>query len=184
MEIAPSYDVAVYNVQFPCNFEWRVADVPAFTDEGLLYKGISLNRASASITSAVEDDRMWAVVEALKFLTSKEHYARLYSNCSIIPHEADIIEQVNKVGLETELKNWTEMADITNYTYVPPYPDALLTIKGDDFHTVFTNIMLGETTWEKEIDGLNKRYNDAYKQAKADGKINVDIYEAPFSNAF
>lgn len=183
MEIAPAYDISVYNVQFPCDFEWRVADVPAFTDAGLLYKGISLNRANCSITTAVEDDRMWAVTEAFKFLHSEDLYAKLYSNCAIIPHESSIIESVNAVGLEKELANWPEMADITNYTFIPPFPDALLTIKGDNFHTVFTNIMLGETTWEKEIDSLNKRYNEAYKQAKADGKIDVNIFERPYSNA-
>ena len=40
--------------------------------------------------------------------------------------------------------------------------------------------MLGETTWEKEIEGLNKRYNDAYQAAKKDGLIDVAIYEAGY----
>lgn len=183
MEIAPAYDISVYNSQFPCNFEWKVADVPAFTEQGYLFKGISLNRGNASITTAVSDDRMWAVVEVFNFLHSVELYSKLYSNCAIIPHEKSIIDSVNAVGLEKELKNWPAMSDITNYTFVPPFPDSLLTVKGDNFHTVLTNIMLGETTWDKEIDSLNKRYNEAYQQAKADGKINPDIYEQPYSNA-
>ena len=183
MEIAPAYDISVYNVQFPAKFDWKVADVPAFTDKGLLYKGISLNRANCSITTHVPDSRMSAVVEAFKFLHSEDLYAKLYSNCAIIPHEESIIKRVNATGFERELKNWKEMADISNYTFIPPWPDLLLTLKGDNFHTVFTNIMLGETTWDKEIDSLNKRYNEAYQQAKADGKINTDIFERPYSNA-
>ena len=183
MEIAPAYDISVYNEQFPCDFDWGVADVPAYTDAGWLYKGVSLNRANCSITSGVSEDRMWAVAEVFKFLHSKELYSKLYSNCAIIPHESSIIEEVNAVGLERELKNWAEMADIENYTFVPPTPDPLLTIKGDDFHTVFTNIMLGETSWNDEIDDLNDRYNDAYRQARNDGKIDTAIYEQPYSNA-
>jgi multiple sugar transport system substrate-binding protein len=182
MEIAPAYDISVYNVQFPSNFNWKVADVPAFTDQGLLYKGISLNRANASITSGVSDDRMWAVSEAFRFLHSEELIARLYSNCAIIPHEKSIIDKVNAVGFEKVLNNWEKMADITNYTFVPPFPDSLLTVKGDNFHTVFTNIMLGETSWDAEIMALNNRYNEAYVQAKTDGKINIDVYEKPYNN--
>lgn len=181
MEIAPAYDISVYNTQFPCNFEWRVADVPAYEPGGLPYKGVSLNRANVSISSAVSDDRMWAVVEVMKFLHSEELYKKLHSNSAIIPHEASIIEAVKAEGYEMELKNWADMADITNYTYVNPMPDGLLTIEGDSFETVFTNIMLGETTWEAEIDALNERYNTAYQQAKEDGLIDPEIYEQPYS---
>ena len=181
MEIAPSYDIAVYNIQFPCDFDWAVADVPTYEPGEAPYKGVYLNRANVSISSAVPDDRMWAVVEVMKFLHSEELYAKLYSNSSIIPHEESIIASVKEAGFENELKNWAEMSDITNFAAVNVFPDGLLTIEGDNFETVFTNIMLGETTWDAEIDALNERYNEAYQQAKEDGLINADIYETPYS---
>ena len=46
MEIAPSYDIAVYNIQFPCDFEWAVADVPTYEPGEAPYKGVYLNRAN------------------------------------------------------------------------------------------------------------------------------------------
>ena len=181
MEIAPAYDISVYNVQFPCDFEWKVADVPTYEPGDAPYKGVYLNRANVSISSAVSDDRMWAIVEVMKFLHSEELYMKLHSNSAIIPHESSIIEAVNAAGYENELTNWSTMADITNYAAVNARPDGLLTIEGDSFETVFTNIMLGETTWDAEIDALNERYNEAYQQAKEDGLINTDIYEVPYS---
>ena len=182
MEMAPAYDVSVYNNQFPCDFEWKVCDAPALTDAGLQFKGSSLNRANVSITTWVSDERLPAVVEAWKFLHSRDLYKKLYSNSAIIPHETDIIEEEKAEGYENELKNWAEMSDTTNYTFEPVRLDSLLTLEGDNFHTVFTNIMLGDTTWEAELEGLNKRYNDAYAQAKADGVVDPAIYEQPYSS--
>jgi multiple sugar transport system substrate-binding protein len=182
MEIAPAYDVSVYNVQFPCNFEWKVADVPALTDAGLQYKSVALNRGNVSITTWVSEDRLPAVVEAWKFLHSRELYKKIYSNSGLIPHEPELIAEVKAEGFEKELKNWDTMSDTKNYYVEPVKPDRLLTLEGDGLHTVFTNIMLGDTTWENEIDGLNERYNAAYKQAKEDGLIDTAIYEVPYSS--
>jgi len=181
MEPAPAYDVSVYTSQFPCDFEWKVCEPPALTDEGHVYNGVSLNRANVSIGSWVSEDRMWAVVEAFRFLHDRDLYKKLYSNSAIIPHEISIIEEVKAEGFEYEMPNWSEMSDITYYVAEPVRPDTLITLEGDNFHTVFTNIMLGETTWEAEIEGLNKRYNDAYQQAKKDGLINTDIYESGYN---
>ncbi len=182
MEIAPAYDVSVYTSQFPAKFNWKVCEVPALTDAGLVYNGVSLNRANISITTSVTDDRLPAVIEAFKFLHSEELYKKLYSNSAIIPHEQSLIEEVKKAGFEYEMPNWSDMSDITYYVAEPVRPDGLLTLDGDNFHTVLTNIMLGETTWDKEIDGLNKRYNDAYQKAKSDGLVNAAIYEAPYNS--
>lgn len=182
MEIAPAYDCSVYNNQFPCDFEWKVADVPALTEDGLQYKAVSLNRANISLTKWVSEKRLPAVVEAFKFMHSEELYKKLYANSAIIPHEASIIEAVKAEGFENELINWAEFSDITNYTVEPVRPDGLLTLIGDNYHQVFTNIMLGDTNWDAEIDSLNARYNEAYQQAKEDGLVDTAIYEAPYNS--
>ena len=182
MEIAPAYDVSVYTIQFPAEFNWKVCDVPALTSDGLQYKGVALNRGNISITSWVSDERLPAVVEAFKFLHSRELYKKLYANSSIIPHDSTIMDEVKAAGFENAMPNWEEMSDITNYTFEPVWPDRMLTLEGDDLHTVFTNIMLGDTTWEAEIEGLNARYNKAYAQAKTDGLIDTNIYESGYSS--
>lgn len=181
MEMAPGYDVSVYTTQFPCKFEWGVCDVPAFTKKGYISKGIYLNRGNVSITKWVSKNRLWAVTEAFRFLHSEDLYKKIYSNSGMIPHEERLINEVKAKGFENMAVNWDVMSDITHYAPEPTKPDNLLTLDGDNFHTVFTNIMLGETTWEAEINALNARYNKAYKQAKADGLIDIAIYEAPYN---
>lgn len=180
MEIAPAYDVSVYTTQFVADFDWRVADVPALTDAGKQYNSASLNRANVSLTKWIDEERMPAAIEAFKFMHSKELYKTIYSNSGMIPHEPELIAEVKKAGFESMAVNWDVMSDTAGYTLINVHPTSLLTLTGDGVHAVFTNIMLGETTWEKEIEGLNKRYNDAYQAAKKDGLIDVAIYEAGY----
>lgn len=177
MEFAPAYDVSVYTNQFPCNFEWGVCDAPSYDESGYVTKGMYLNRSNISITKWVSNDRMWAVEEAFKFLHSEELYKKIFSNSGMIPHEEKLINEVKAEGFENMANNWDVMSDITHYQPAINVPDALLTLDGDSFHMVMTNIMLGNTTWEKEINNLNKRYNDAYQQAKKDGLVDVNTYE-------
>jgi len=180
MEMAPAYDVSVYTNQFPCDFEWGVFDPPAFTEDGYETKGFYLNRGNVSITKWVSDERMAAVVEAFKFLHSEELYKKIYSNSGMIPHEIELINEVKAEGFDNLAVNWDTMSDIEHYQAEIAKPDNLLTLDGDNMQQVCTNIMLGETTWEAEIDGLNKRYNDAYQQAKKDGLIETNVYEAKY----
>jgi multiple sugar transport system substrate-binding protein len=178
IEMAPAYDVSVYNTQFPCNFDWGVFDVPTYEPGPPKFKGAALNRANVSITKNVTKERMPAVSEAFHFLHSEYLYKRVYANSGMIPHEERLIKEA---VMEKAMKNWDVMSITTNYTTVPPTPDALLTIEGDNLHVTFEKIMLGNSTFDREVDALNQRYNDAYQKAKAQGRIDTAIYEFPFS---
>jgi hypothetical protein len=121
---------------------------------------------------------MWAVSEAFHFLHSEALYKKLYANCAIIPHEPSLIRGTT---LEKPLKNWDAMSDIANYTLEPPDPTSLIVLEGDDMHTTFSKIMLGNSTFDAEVDALNRRYNEAYQKAKVQGTVNPKIYETPYS---
>ena len=182
MEIAPAYDFGVYTKQFVIeDFEWVVCDVPALVGYEREYKGASLNRGNVVITSWVEEDHMPAVVDAWLFLNSDGLYETLFETSSIIPQDPAIAE---KVLAESDVEfdpNWVLMSDVKNYTAEPPRPASLLTLEGDPYETVFTNVMTGDMNWDDEIDALNQRYNDAYAQAVADGLVNTDIYETTYN---
>jgi multiple sugar transport system substrate-binding protein len=173
MEIAPAYDIAVYNVQFPCNFDWGVCDIPTFEAGPPKYKGIMLNRCNVSISSAVTQDRMWAVSEAFHFLHSEYLYKKLYANSYIIPHEPELVAGT---VMEKALTNWEAMADVTNYAMEPPRPDSLLQIEGDTYNTTLDKVLLGNSSFDAEVTGLNKRYNDAYQKGIQSGAVNPNIY--------
>lgn len=181
MEIAPAYDYSVYTKQFIADFEWVVCDVPTLVGFERDYKGCALNRGNISITSWVEEDRMPAVADAWLFLNSDGLYETLFANSAIIPQDPTIAE---KVLAESEIEfdpNWVIMSDVKNYTAEPPRPDDLLTLEGDPVETIFTNVMTGDMKWDEQIDALNKRYNDAYAKAKADGLINVEKFERKYN---
>jgi multiple sugar transport system substrate-binding protein len=181
MEIAPAYDYSVYTKQFVADFEWVVCDVPALVGYEREFKGASLNRGNISITSWVEEDLLPATVEAWLFLNSDGLYETLFENSAIIPQDPAIAA---KVLAESDVEfdpNWILMSDVKNYTAEPPRPESLLTLEGDPYETFFTNVMTGDINWDDGIEDLNKRYNDAYAQAKADGLINTDIYETTYN---
>lgn len=175
MEIAPAYDISVYNTQFPAKCDWAVCDVPAYTEAGYAGKAVALNRVNVSISSTVPEEKMDAVVEVFKWMHSKELYAKLYANCAIIPHEMEIMEST---PLEVELKNWKEMSDITNYTYMTPFPDSLLQLQGETYSQVFERVLVGDVEFDAVVDDLEARYNQAYQQGVSNGTIDTAIYEA------
>lgn len=170
------YDIAVYNDQFPAKCNWKVIDCPTYTEGEAPYYGIYLNRGGVGITSAVSDDRMWAVAEAVKFLYSYDLYCTLYANGAIIPHEPSISEST---ALVKDVKNLKEMADLTNYRPEPLRVDPILTLEGDNFNTVFQSVLLGDITFDEACADLNERYNAAYQKLKATGE-NLDAYEQPY----
>ena len=178
MEVAPAYDISVYNTQFPCNFDWGVFDVPTFQPGAAPYKGMALNRANVSISSRVSSQRMAAVAAAFRFLHSEYLYGKLYANSAIIPHEPGIIASTR---MENALRNWDVMSDTTNFLPALPDPTNLLNLEGDDMHVTFERIMLGRSTFDAEVDALNRRYNEAYQRAKAQGVVDSRIFEFPFS---
>lgn len=175
MEIAPAYDISVYNTQFPAKCDWAVCDVPAYTDAGYTAKGVALNRVNVSFSTTIPEEKMDAAIEVFKWMHSEELYAKLYANCAIIPHEASIIESTD---LEVELKNWKEMSDITNYTFMTPYPDSLLQVEGETFNEVFERVLVGDVQFDDVVGDLNDRYNAAYKAGIDSGAVDASIYEA------
>jgi multiple sugar transport system substrate-binding protein len=178
MEVAPAYDISVYNVQFPSNFDWGVFDVPTFQPGPAPYKGMALNRCNVSISSRVSNARMPAVAAAFEFLHSEYFYGKLYANSAIIPHEASIIASTR---MEKALKNWDVMSDTTNFLPAVPNPQNLVTLEGDDVFVTCDRIMLGRTTFDAEVDALNRRYNEGYQRAKAQGIVDPKIFEFTFS---
>ncbi len=173
MEIAPAYDIAVYNDQFPAKCSWGIAEVPAI-DPAKANKGVSILRGNYYVSSAVTKERMWAVAEVFNYMHADAFYTKLYESCAIIPVNSDIIKNAKNVQNKT---GWIDMAKIDNYVAMPPYPDGSLTLEGDNFHKVFCNMFAGSITIDQAIAQCNKTYNDALKQAVKDNKVNLADYK-------
>lgn len=172
MMVAPSYDIGVYNDQFPAKCDWGICNMPVVNPEDR-YKEIALNRFNVSIAGTVSKERLPAVFEAFNFLHSKEYYTTLYENCAIIPPEQDIIANAKNVQ---DKKGWKEMSDISVDYLLDPWPDARLTIEGDDAQKVMAAIWAGAVSIDAGLADLDKRYNEALDKAVKDGKVKIEDY--------
>jgi multiple sugar transport system substrate-binding protein len=173
MMISPSYDVGVFNDQFPAKMDWGFADLPV-VDPNNRYKEPMIYRPSQSISSSVTEERMPAVLEAYKFLHSKEYWTTLYENNAIIPAEVDIIANAKNV---MEKKGWAEQSsNLDKAAPILPYPDSLLTVEGPTIAETLNNVWAGNLSIDEALADLDKRFNAALEKAVSEGKVNVDNY--------
>ena len=172
---APAYDIGVYVDQFPATCEWVIVDPPQFTDNPE-NKFIGFTDTGYAITSAVTEDRLWAVSEVFNFLMSKETRAKMYAEGYCIPTVPETVEWA-KENLElVDKKNWDVMSEISEYAPMPTYPDAVISLEGDNYQTALGRYIRGDLTLDEMIAGLNETYNKAYQQAVADGIISDADY--------
>jgi multiple sugar transport system substrate-binding protein len=173
MMVAPSYDIGVYNDQFPAKMDWDICELPVQDLSKQRYKAPMLQRANFSISSSVNDAHLPAVVEVFRFLHSKPFLMKLYENCAIIPIEMDIIQSAKNVKSKT---GWKNMSDLSQNYGFQPFPDSLITVEGLSAQKVLDKVWVGETSIDDGLADLDKRYNEALDKATAAGKVKLDDY--------
>ena len=62
-------------------------------------------------------------------------------------------------------------------TSIPSTPDALLPIEGEKYAACFQNMFHGEYSFDEMATDLTARYNAAYQELKADGDIDLTMYQ-------
>lgn len=157
MKLAGSYDVGVFNSQFPAKCDWGVAPNPV-ENEDERYKQYMVVGGHLGITrSAVEKVGAEKIMEVFKFFHSDEYIRRLYEEGMLLPYDSSIVEGITpKEGL----KGWdafVELADIST----GGYSSASVEITGEDNEqAVFMNkVWNGSISVDEAIEELNERYN-------------------------
>ena len=176
---APAYDWSVYTNQFPCVDEFVFIDPPTY-DGQVNYKFMSNPVANISIDKVMWDEadevKRQAMVDAFLFISGDELNATIYANAGIIPVKTSIMDGVELVITENK-EQWAQMSDLENYTLVPPFPDGVIPLEGDNYATVMYAYMHGDVEWEDAVADLEERYNAAYQAAKEDPDLDMSIYE-------
>ena len=189
MFVAPSYDYAVYTTQFICadyGTEWDVIDVPAVTEGSDVYKGVYLDRAGCSISApcweAADDAKKQAIVDAFVFLNSDYVNGAVYEMGGMIPYKTEVIANAN---VSEDLgPQWAKFADISNYTSMFCYPDALLDLGGaDNYNTAFAAFIRDPSAdYDTLAAELEELYNNAYAELKSYGETDLSIYEYDYKH--
>lgn len=111
MKFAYSFDVAVFNEQFPAQCDWGVAPLPVVDPEAQQYKQFLSYAGTAQINKqAIEGKDPEKVMAVYKWLYSDEVRIRLYEAGVQIPEEWDLVKDVDTSKL---LKGWAEFAQMT-----------------------------------------------------------------------
>ena len=109
MKFGVSWDVGVYNDQFPAKIDWGVAPLPVL-DEGNSYKQLMYTSAGYFIcTKALETGTPEQVMEVMNFLHSDEVAKKLYEEGCDLPFNWDLVKDIPTDGMK---KGWKEFAQL------------------------------------------------------------------------
>ncbi|MFA9378694.1 MAG: ABC transporter substrate-binding protein [Lachnotalea sp.] len=155
-----SQEAGVFTDQFPCDFEWGVAELPTLTGEVKGALSYTPNCGYALLSSCENKDAAW---EVISYFSSEEFLKGYFENgysIALSDYMTSIVDTSN-VG---------KLADFVLQDYEDVYPTTpSITLEGDDFRAVFWNVVLGFTTADDAIADLNTRYNAALESGLANG---------------
>lgn len=118
MKFGASYDVGVYNDQFPAKCDWGVAPLPT-VNEGERYKAELASGGFLVINKkAVDNLGEELAMEIFKFFHDDDMMTELYKQGMEIPCKQSIIDSVT---LENAKHGWKEFSDLLPYSVVIPW---------------------------------------------------------------
>ena len=163
-----SQEAGVFTDQFPCSFEWGVAELPTLNGEVTGALECTPNFGFAMLTNSDCKDQAW---EVIKYFSSEEFMKGYLEGGYTLPLSSYMSGKIDssKTG---------RLADfaLKDYEDVYPTPPAV-TVDGDDYGITIWNAILGNATADECIEDLNTRYNDALERALQNGSTRRVIIE-------
>ncbi len=161
MKLAFSFDVGVYNDQFPAKCDWGVAPMPV-ADENDVYSQYYDVGSGYYINATVKDSEIAdKVMEAYNWLNSDELFVELYKECLYIPYNADIVKGIE---LKDAKKGWEDFRNIMEISVLAPVNRKADTTgqptPGEDFLNL---VWSGQMSVDDFVAKFNQIYNDGIK---------------------
>ena len=156
MKFGFSWDVGVFNDQFPAKMDWSVVPYPVFDKDNKYSQIISVNGGMAINKKSKKDINK--IFEVYKWYHSPEVMTELYGNCMELPVSSDFLLDDT---LKVEKKGWADFCDLidisTTREQAMPYEASNL--------ESFPNAVINKIWYESEsIDEVLKYYTDAYNK--------------------
>ncbi len=177
---APSYDYAVYTMQFPAQCNWTVIDMPTIEAGEAPYKGVYLDRTGCSIDkvayNAADAEKKKAIENAFIFLNSDYLNGRIYETGGMIPYKPEIVANAH---VESYVgSQWKLFGLIKNYASMSLFPDSMIPLEGDKANVCFQRwCHIPEMSFETVAKDVADRYNAAYQELKAAGVVDLSVYK-------
>ncbi|GHV45643.1 hypothetical protein AGMMS49546_31940 [Spirochaetia bacterium] len=168
-----SWNVGVFYDQFPAKMEWGVAPMPV-QNLNNAYNGVAHVSTMFMVSSqAKKRNKLEQVATAYKLITSRELLKLNYTMGKNIPADPTIAVE----AAPSNRPQWNSFAQVGSTSVLKPTPpDSLIVIEGDNYYTVFSQILSGVASPATALVNLENRYNDALKKAVDGKKVDLNKY--------
>lgn len=162
MKIAQSYDVAVFNSQFPATCDWGVAPLPVLDEEERYYHNMKISGTVFINKASLETKDPEKMKKVLEWYASDHVRQTLYAEGLELPAD---FSQVEGTELNVELNGWAEFAAIAEESRglnaKPSYDMTGLTSLND---RILTDVLSGNKTAQEVIEQYNQDINEGVKK--------------------
>ena len=177
MKFAVSWDVGVWNDQFPAKCDWGIAPLPV-ADDGEQYYQLKAPGFSTCISKRNYDEKGGDAVSLVyNWLYSDEVMQRLYEECVYMPWRTDIIE---KSSLKDAKKGWEDFGKIVSISAaVPPSmpsdTSAYESASADFLNRVWTG-KISVDKWIEERNKISAEGVEQYRKLHPDEDYSDRVY--------
>ena len=117
MKFAASYDVGVFNDQFPAQCDWGVAPIPTLDDENVYKQKLTLNYSYCINSKSYKEKGGEALATVYEWLKSDEMTIKLCEEGYEIPFDTSLID---KMDFSKSPKGWEGFVKLLEVSTVAP----------------------------------------------------------------
>ncbi len=173
---AASFDVAVYNTQFPAQIDWEVIDIPTFDGAAPKYKAFG-NPTNLLCVGKKAMEHPEKVLKVLEFFYDDKNAAQMYEEGLYIPVRSEAISLAIK---QPEMKNFSSFANFSEIFTMAPVPDTLIQFEGITYREAIANMWTDPAVndVEKTMKEIDEKYNTALTEVHP---ATLELYKLPDS---
>jgi multiple sugar transport system substrate-binding protein len=169
---AASFDVAVYNTQFPAQIDWEVIDIPTFDGQAPKHKAFG-NPTNLLCVGKKALEHPEKTLKVLEFFYADENAAQMYEEGLYIPVRSEAIALATK---EPGMKNFSKFANFSEIFTMAPVPDTLIQFEGTTYREAIANIWTDPAL--NDVETTMKEIDDKYNAALAAvDTAKIDLYK-------
>lgn len=171
---AASFDVAVYNEQFPAQIDWEVIEIPTFGEETPPYKAFG-QPTNLLMVGKKAEEHPEKVLKVLEFFYDDENAAQMYEEGLYIPIRSEAIALATR---EPEMKNFEAFANFNEIFPMAPVPDTLIQFEGETYREAIANMWTDPAL--NDVDAVMGEIDEKYNKALEEiDQAMIDLYELP-----
>lgn len=178
MKFAVTWDVGVWNDQFPAKCDWGIAPIPSVSEDEKYYQLANPSWSYAISQRSVDEKGIEPVSCFLNYWYSDEVQVLFYEGGYSMPWRSEVTEMAGT--LREGLVGWDDFAEIRKISKEGNLSHPADTTGYDSFAVDFTNkVMSRQYTPEQWVEERNQIYDEGMKKYKElHPELDYSIYEA------